>query len=154
MGFQQVDLNDQQLINRAKGDCENIRHFCDLLLAALGSFFALQQAQVQYGVNFKREGDLLCSLETLYGKARGQLTNQLVDGVMAGRYVFEKSVVSSDGQSVWTPIWAIRIGHNGNVCLGDEGDREIDVENLGGPNLAIGAVARSLLYRIAVTPIF
>jgi hypothetical protein len=154
MGFQHIDLNSQQLMNSARSDCESIRNFCAHLLGALDKFFAQNQAQVHFGATFKREGDLLCSLETLYGKARGRLTIQLVEGVMAGRYVFEKSVVSADGQDAWIPVWAIRIGRNGNVWLGDEGEKEIDVVNLGPQNLSIGVAARSLLYCVAVTPIF
>lgn len=154
MGFQQIDLNSQQLMNSARADCESIRQFCAHLLGALDKFFAQEQAQVHFGATFKREGDLLSSLETLYGKARGRLTIQLVGGGMVGRYVFEKSVVAADGQNAWTPAWAFRIGRNGNVWPGDEGDKEIDVVNLGPQNLSIGVAARSLLYSIAITPIF
>ena len=154
MGFQPVDLNSQQSMNNARSDCESILSFCDHLLSAQDGFFAQKEAQVQYGVTFKREAGLLCSLETPYGNARGRLTMQIIGGVMEGRYVFEKSVVSADGQDVWVPVWAIRIGRNGNVWLGDEGEKEIDVVNLGPLNRSIGSAARSLLYRIAITPIF
>jgi len=154
MVFQEVDLNSQLLINSARSDCEKIRNFCTQLLGALDKFFAQEQAQVYFGATFKPEEDLTCTLDTLYGKARGRLTIQLVGGVMEGRYVYEKSVVSAGGQDEWIPIWAIRIGRNGNVWYGDEGEKEIDVVNLGPQNLSIGSAARSLLYRVAVTPIF
>lgn len=154
MVFQHVDLNCQGLVESARYDCEKIRNYCDHLLGALDKFFAQNSAQVNFGSTFSHNGDLICSLETPYGKARGRLTIQLVDGVMEGRYVFEKSVVSVEGQDIWSPIWAIRIGRYANVWLGDEGEVEIDVMNLGSHNNSISATAKSLLYRIAVTPIF
>lgn len=154
MIFQHVDLSDQRLIDGARNDCENVRNYCGHLLGALEKFFASNSAQVNLGVTFRLEGDLLCVLDTLYGKARGRLTVQLVNGVMEGRYVFEKKVVSSEGQDIWVPIWAIRIGRYANVWPGDEGEIEIDVLNLGPHNNSISATAKSLLYRIAITPIF
>lgn len=154
MGFQHVDSSKQRLIDGARHDCENIRNYCGHLLGALEKFFAQNSAQANLGATFKLAGDLVCSLETLYGEARGRLTIQLVNGVMEGRYVFEKSVVSAEGIDIWLPIWAIRIGRHANVWLGDEGEIEIDVMNLGPHNNSISSTAKSLLYCIAVTPTF
>lgn len=154
MSFQHVDLSDQRLIDSARSDCENIRNYCAHLLDGLAKYFATNSAKVNLGVGFTFEDDLVCALETPYGKARGRLTIQLVNGVMEGRYVFEKSVVSAEGKDIWSPIWAIRIGRYANVWLGDEGEMEIEVMNLGPHNNSISATAKSLLYRIATTPIF
>lgn len=154
MSFQHVDLSSQRLIESAKGDCENIRNYCVHLLDGLEKYFSTNPAKVNLGVGFTFEDNLLCALETPYGNARGRLTIQLVSGVTEGRYVFEKSVVSTEGKDIWSPIWAIRIGRYANVWLGDEGEMEIEVMNLGPHNNSISATAKSLLYRIAITPIF
>lgn len=154
MIFQHVDMNSQRLIDGSSSDCENIRSYCRHLLDGLEKFFASNSAKVNLGASFKFEDDLLCALATPYGNARGRLTIQLVNGVMEGRYVFEKSVVSTEGKDVWSPIWAIRIGRYANVWLGDEGELEIEVMNPGPHNNSFSATAKSLLYRIAITPIF
>lgn len=154
MIFQHVDLSNQRLIDGASGDCENIRGYCRHLLVGLEKFFASNSAKVNLGSSFTLEDDLLCALVTPYGNARGRLTIQLVKGVMEGRYVFEKSIVSEEGKDIWAPIWAIRIGRYANVWLGDEGEMEVEVMNLGPHNNSISATAKSLLYRVAITPIF
>lgn len=154
MIFQHVDLNNQRLIEGTRYDCESIKVYCGYLLAELTKFFALNHAQANFGVSFTATDDLVSAVSTPYGEARGRLTIQLVEGVVEGRYVFEKSVVSDEGQDIWRPIWAIRIGRYGNVLLGDEGVIEIDVTNVGPHSNAISAPAKSLLYSIANTPIF
>lgn len=154
MVFQHVDSKSQQLIESAKSDCDNIRNTCGHLLNGLTEFFAQTHVNVKYGATFAIEGDLGAIVTAPFGAARGRLTIQLVSEVMVGRYVFEKRVVSNEGQDIWIPIWAIRIGTYGKVWLGDEGDIQIDVVNRGPHNNSISAAAKSLLYRIAITPIF
>lgn len=154
MSFQHVNLNDQQQMDGTRHQCETIQTYCGYLLGGLHNFFAHEHAQANYGVIFTAHEHLFCTVTTPYGVARGRLAIQLVDGGMVGRYVFEKSVVSKEGLDVWLPIWAIRIGRNGNVWLGDEGDVEINVSESGPYNKAFSVAGRSLLHRIAVTPIF
>ena len=154
MSFQHVDLNSQNLIESAKSDCDNIRNACGHLVNGLTEFFDQTHVKLNYGATCAIKGDLGATVTTLFGEARGRLTIQLVGEAMEGRYVFEKSVVSDEGQDIWLPIWAIRIGRYANVWLGDEGDIQIDVINRGPHNQSISAMAKSLLYRIAATPIF
>ena len=154
MVFQHVDLSKQRLIDSTSSDCGTIQAYCGFLLTGLSKFFALTHVQSTYAVTFTASDDLSSTVSTPYGEARGRLTIQIVDDVIAGRYVFEKSVVSEEGQEIWLPIWAIRIGRYGNVLLGDEGVIEIDVTNIGPHSNAISAPAKSLLYCIASTPTF
>ncbi|POA50304.1 hypothetical protein C1893_01770 [Pseudomonas sp. MPR-ANC1] len=154
MIFQHVDLAKQRLIESTSDDCGTVQAYCGYLLTELSKFFALSHIQAKYGVVLTADDNLVSTISTPYGVARGRLTIQLVDGVVAGRYVFEKSVVSGEGAEIWVPVWAIRISRLGNVLLGDEGDIEIDVSNVGPHSNAISAPAKSLLYSIASTPIF
>lgn len=154
MGFQHVNHSDQQQMDGARQQCETIHAYCGYLLGGLHKFFAHEHAQAIYGADFTVNEYLSCAVKTPYGVARGRLALQLVDSGMVGRYVFEKSVVSKEGLDVWTPIWAIRIGRNGNVWLGDEGDVEIDVSDSSPYNKSFSVTARSLLHRIATTSVF
>lgn len=154
MIFQQVELNKQRLIESTGNDCSNIQGYCGYLLTGLSRFFALEHVQNNFFVTFAADDKFVSRISTPYGEARGRLVIQLVDDVITGRYVFEKSVVSEAGLEVWTPVWAIRITRFGNVLLGDEGNIEIDVANVGPHSNAISAPAKSLLYSIAVTPTF
>ncbi len=154
MAFQQIDLSKQRLIDSTVGDCGNIQAYCEHLLAGLSKFFTLSNAQANFGVTFTANDDLVSTISTPYGDARGRLAIQLVDDVIGGRYVFEKNVVSEDGHGIWVPVWAVRISRYGNVHLGDEGTIEIDVANVSPHGNAMTATAKSLLYSIAITPIF
>ncbi|MGY2199041.1 hypothetical protein [Pseudomonas gingeri] len=154
MGFQHVDQSCQQQMDGARNQCETIHAYCGYLLGGLHKFFTHEHAQANYGVVFTVNEYLSCGVKTPYGVARGRLALQLVDGEMVGRYVFEKSVVSKEGLDVWVPIWAIRIGRNGNVWLGDEGDVEIDVSDSSPFNKSFSVTAKSLLHRIATTSVF
>lgn len=154
MVFQHVDPSKQRLIESTSSDCGTIQAYCGYLLAELSKFFALDHVKANYGVTFSAGNDWVSKITTPYGVARGRLTIQLVEEVIAGRYVFEKSIVSEDGQEIWTPIWAIRINRFGSVHLGDEGVIEIAVTNLGPHSNSISAPAKSLIYSIANTPIF
>lgn len=155
MIFQHVELEHQNQVDSAASSVETIRGYCGYLLIGLSKFFALEHNRVKYGVIYNvDEANLTSSITTPYGKARGRLAIQLVDGVVGGRYVFEKIIVSSEGEDIWTPIWAIRILRNGNVLLGDAGEVEVEVANTGPFSNSISAPAKSLLYRIASTPIF
>ncbi|MGN8120353.1 hypothetical protein ACTJK9_01175 [Pseudomonas sp. 22082] len=155
MIFQHVELQNQNQVDHKAESIETIRGYCGYLLTGLSKFFALPHNTSNYDVVFVvDETNLVSNINSPYGKARGRLAIQIVDGVVGGRYVFEKNVLSSDGQEIWTPIWAIRILRNGNVLLGDEGNIEIEVANPGPFSNAISAPAKSLLYWIASTPIF
>lgn len=155
MVFQHVELQYQNQVDSAGASVETIRGYCGYLLTGLSKFFSLEHNRLKYDVVYTvDEANLASSITTPYGNARGRLAIQLVDGVVGGRYVFEKSVVSSEGEDIWTPIWAIRIHRNGNVLLGDEGEIEVEVANTGPFSNSISAPAKSLLYRIASTPIF
>ncbi|AIC20587.1 hypothetical protein EY04_17235 [Pseudomonas chlororaphis] len=154
MIFQHVESRDQNLVDSTKTYTDTIRGYCGYLLEGLSKFFALDHNRVKYDVVFSSDDQLLSVISTPFGKARGRLAVQIVDGDVAGRYVFEKSVVSSEGKEIWIAIWAIRILRNGNVLLGDEGNIEIEVANPGPYSNAISAPAKSLLYRIAITPTF
>ncbi len=155
MVFQHVELQYQNQVDSAAESIETIRGYCGYLLTGLSKFFALPHNASKYGAVFTAdEANLISRISSPYGEARGRLSIQIVDDVLGGRYVFEKSVVSSKGEEIWTPIWAIRILRNGNVLLGDEGNIEIEVANPGPFSNAISAPAKSLLYRIATTPTF
>lgn len=155
MVFQHVELQNQNQIDSSATSIETIRGYCGYLLAGLSKFFAFPHNANKYGVVYTAdETSLSSNITTPYGNARGQLAIQIVDGVLGGRYVFEKMVVGNEGQDIWKPIWAIRILRNGNVLLGDEGNIEIEVADPGHYSNAISAPAKSLLYCIASTPVF
>lgn len=154
MVFQHIELPKQRLIENTASDCGIIQANSRYLLAELSKFFAHDHVRVAYDVTFNASDDLTSTISTPFGEARGRLTIQLVDEVVAGRYVIEKSVVSEEGKGIWVPIWALRISRDGDVLLGDEGDISIEVANPRPYNNAISAAAKSLLYCIATTPTF
>lgn len=155
MVFQHVELQHQNQVDAAASNIETIRGYCGYLLAGLSKFFAFPHNVNKYGVVFTSdESNLTSRISSPYGEARGRLVIQIVDGTVGGRYVFEKGVVSSMGEDIWGPIWAIRILSNGRVLLGDEGNIEIEVADPGHFSNAISAPAKSLLYCIASTPVF
>ncbi|MGY2337961.1 hypothetical protein ACW9HW_01780 [Pseudomonas sp. SDO5532_S415] len=154
MVFQHIELSKQRLIENTASDCGTIQANCGYLLAELSKFFAFEHTRLNLDVVFKANDDLTSTITTPYGEARGRLSIQLVDEVVAGRYVIEKSVVSEEGKDIWVPIWSFRISRDGDVLLGDEGDISIEVANPRPHNNAISAAAKSLLYCIASTPTF
>lgn len=154
MIFQHVDLSEQRKIESTASDCETIRTFCGYLLDELSKFYGLSHIKVNYDVTFTVRDGLACDIVTPFGNARGRLDIHLVGDEISGRYVFEKNVVAEDGRGIWVPIWAIRISRYGNVRLGDEGEIEINVTNVGPHSNAISAPAKSLLFCIANTPLF
>ncbi|HDS1682165.1 TPA: hypothetical protein QEM39_003744 [Pseudomonas putida] len=154
MVFQHVELSDQRKIESTSSDCETIQTFCGYLLDELRKFYELSHIKQNYNVTFAVRDGLVCAISTPFGNARGRLDIHLAGDELAGRYVFEKSVVAEDGRDIWVPVWAIRISRYGDVRLGDEGEIAISVTNVGPFSNAISAPGKSLLYRIASTPLF
>ncbi|WVV47254.1 hypothetical protein THH46_20850 [Pseudomonas sp. NA13] len=124
------------------------------MLDGLKKSFDTPGAQSKFSVEFLFEEGLESQIKSPLGNARGSLDVQIFGEDIIGRYVFEKSVISELGQEAWIPVWALKIDKYGAVLLGDEGTVEIDAQAINHRGTAITAVARSLLYRIGITPKF
>lgn len=154
MKFEPVGLNDQMVVEETVNVSFALKIFCNQFLDALKKTFEVPGLQAKFGVEFSFGESLECQIKSPFGSARGSFDVQIIGQDIVGRYVFEKSVVSDAGQEAWIPVWALKFDKFGIVLLGDEGSIEIDAQAINQRGTAITAVARSLLYRIGITPKF
>ncbi|WP_426617914.1 hypothetical protein ACP3TY_15355 [Pseudomonas rustica] len=154
MKFEQVGLKEQMVVEETVNVIYAIRIFCKRLLNGIKTSLDTQDALEKFGIEFFFQQSLESQIKSPFGNARGSLDIQILRDEIFGRYVFEKSVVSERGDEIWIPVWALRIDRFGNVILGDEGTIEIDAKAIDPRDTAFTAVARSLLYRMGITPKF
>ncbi|MGG2019024.1 hypothetical protein AB1J88_03175 [Pseudomonas sp. S8] len=154
MKFEPVGLNDQMIVEETVNVSYALKIFCGQLLDGLKKAFEVPGLQAKFGVEFSFGEGLDSQVKSPLGNARGSLDVQIIGQDIIGRYVFEKNVISDAGLEAWIPIWALKINKYGIVLLGDEGSIEIDAQAINQRGTAITAVARSLLYRIGITPKF
>lgn len=154
MKFEHVGLNDQMVVEETVNVTYALKIFCKQLLDGLKKSFDTPGARSKFGVEFLFEENLESQIQTPLGNARGSLDVMIIGEDIVGRYVFEKSVVTELGQKVWSPVWALKIDKYGTILLGDEGIVKIEAQGIIPHGTAITAVARSLLYRIGITPNF
>ncbi|VVO85171.1 hypothetical protein [Pseudomonas fluorescens] len=154
MKFEQVGPNEQMVVEETVNVIYALKIFCKRLLNGIKVSFDAKDAVEKFGIEFFFQQSLDSQIKSPFGNARGSMDIQIFGEEIFGRYVFEKSVVSERGEEIWVPVWALRIDRFGNVILGDEGTIEIDAKAINPRDTAFTAVARSLLYRMGITPKF